>query len=178
MRDSDDFDRTLVRIVEGWFVPPQTGTYVFHASCDDSCSMMFSSTDKDTASATNILTVGWNGWRNFYDPTPSSISSTEQSLEAAKHYYFKVTHSEIRGNDYMTVGFTIKDTSNSHPNSLTGWKSVSIDAHHTFEVYKFVLPNNTDAKFRLQFSRSDLNCNGFAASSDVFTCDTSKDQCP
>lgn len=119
--------------------------------------MMFSSTDKDTASASNILTVGWNEWRNFYNPTPSSISSTEQSLEAGKHYYFKVTHSEISGNDYMTVGFTIKDTSTSHPNSLTGWKSVSIDAHHTFEIYEFVLPNNTDAKFRLQFSNSGLD---------------------
>jgi hypothetical protein len=34
-RNSDADDDALVRVVEGWFVPPQTGGYIFHASCDD-----------------------------------------------------------------------------------------------------------------------------------------------
>ena len=175
-RYTDDEDNSLVRTLEYWFVPPQTGGYIFHASCDNSCSVEMSTTDMDPSAASSIISVSWNAWRNFWDPSPASISSSEMSLEAGKHYYMKVTHSETSGFDYVTVGFTINDASTSHANSEKGWKSIYIEPHHTFEKYEILLPNNTEAGFRLQFSKSGKNCTGVSTSSDVFQC--TEELCP
>lgn len=175
-RDSDENDQSLVRVVEGWFVPPQNGKYIFHAACDDSCTLDLSTEDMNKDAATKILTAGLRGWRNFWEGDLTSISSDEITLEKDKHYYFKVTHAESNGNDYMTVGFTINDESTAHPNSQKGWKSITIDPHHTFEVYEVTVPTTPDVNYRLQFANIALKCSVFTKASDIFQCNT-KD-CP
>ena len=122
----------------------------------------------DKASATQIITATQTGWRNSW--SASSISSTAQSLTAGKHYYLKVVHDEYGGGDYMTVGFTIEDTSTAHPNSQRGWKKLTIDPNHTFEKYTVTVPSSSTANFRLQFKNAAKKCTGVTASSDVFKC--------
>jgi len=130
----------------------------------------------DMTDASEIINVGYNGWRNFWEPTPSSIKSAEQSLTAGKHYYFKVVHTETSGGDHMTVGFTINDVSQQHANSQKGQKALEINPNHIFEKYQVILPNNIEAKYRLQFKNSNFKCTGVSTSSDVFQCTT--EDCP
>lgn len=156
-RNTDDDDYSMVRTLNYWFVPPQDGDYIFHASCDDSCTVKLSTTDMDPTAASQILNVGWNDWRNFWNPTPSSIYSAPQSLLGGKHYYMEVNHMEVSGNDYMTIGFSIDDNSTAHPNSQLGWKNIWIDAHHDYEIMELVLPNDTVTSYRLQFTNEDMD---------------------
>jgi hypothetical protein len=174
-RNSDEDDNAMVRIIEYWFVPPMTGGYIFHAACDDNCIVELSTTDMDPSAATEIINVALSGWRNFYDPS-RNISSAEVTLEEGNHYYMKVTHTESGGDDYATVGFTINDASTSYPNTDQGWKSLSINPNHDFEMFEVTIPRDDTVNFRLKFSNDDLDCTGVTATSDIFQCDT--DDCP
>lgn len=176
-RNTDDDDNAMVRQLEYWFVPPQDGDYIFHASCDDSCQVYLSTTDMDPTASAQILSVSWNGWRNFWDPTPSSIYSAAQTLEAGKHYYMAVTHNEVSGDDYMTVGFTIDDTSTSHSNSYRGWKNIWFDSHPEYEIIELILPNDTATSYRIQFTNTAQNCTTLSTSTDIFACTTAKCPC-
>jgi hypothetical protein len=50
-------------VYRGWFVPPATGRYRFHQSCDDECDLTFgNSADTDT-DVTKILDI--NHWVEF-----------------------------------------------------------------------------------------------------------------
>ena len=122
------------------------------------------------ASKSTILSVGINPWRNVWSPSPANFYSAEQSLTAGKHYYMKVTHQENSGDDYVSVGFKINDSSTSKPNSLLGWKSISINPHHTYEKFEVLLPNNPTASFRIQFVNTGLKCVALTSSSDIFKC--------
>lgn len=124
----------------------------------------------DTSSKSTILSVGYNTWRNVWDPYPSTFYSAEQSLQAGKHYYMKVSHEEIAGDDYVSVGFKINDSSTSKPNSLRGWKTLSIEPHHTFEKFEVTIPNNSAAKFRVQFANTALKCVSLTTATDIFKC--------
>lgn len=168
-RNTDDEDNSLVRIIEYWFVPPKTGGYIFHASCDDYCTVDLSTVDGDSSSAANIISVGLNAWRNFYDPS-RTLTSSQQSLEEGKHYYMKVSHQEGSGDDYLTIGFTLNDTTTSYPNIDEGWRTVSIDPNHDFEIYEVTLPADDTASYRLVFGSDILNCTGVIAPADVFQC--------
>jgi hypothetical protein len=151
------YNGKMTRTIQAWFVPPQTGDYVFHASCDNHCIVYLSTTDMDSSSATAIISnSGWNAWRNYWKPS-SSIYSSSISLTVGKHYYLKVVHDDWGSSDYMTVGFTFKDISSPRPNSYKGWKKLSIDPKHTFESFTITLPNNTEAEYRLQFKNSGLS---------------------
>ena len=131
----------------------------------------------DNSAKSTILSVGYNSWRNFWSPSPSSFYSAEQTLTAGKHYYMKVTHEEISGDDYVTVGVKINDSSTSKPTSIKGWKSIAIEPHHTFEKYEVLLPNNTSANFRLQFVNAGLKCAALTKSADIFQCTSSVCPC-
>ena len=176
-RNDDTNDPQYTRIIESWFVPPQTGGYIFFASWDDSCIVELSTSDMDKTSKSIILSVGLNSWRNIWDPSPTSFYSSEQTLQAGKHYYMKVTHEEISGDDYVTVGFKINDSSAAKPNSLKGWKTLYIEPHHTFEKFEVLLPNNPSASFRIQFTNTALKCVSLTKSSDIFTCTSSLCPC-
>ena len=131
----------------------------------------------DKSAKSTILSVGYNSWRNFWSPSPSSFYSAEQTLTAGKHYYMKVTHEEISGDDYVTVGVKINDSSTSKPTSFKGWKSIAIEPHHTFEKYEVLLPNNTSANFRLQFVNAGLKCAALTKYADIFQCTSSVCPC-
>ena len=169
-RNDDTSDPQYTRIIETWFVPPQTGGYIFFASWDDNWVVELSTADMDMTSKSTILSVGINSWRNVWNPSPSNFYSAEQSLTAGKHYYMKVTHQEYSGDDYVSVGFKINDSSTSKPNSLLGWKSISINPHQIFEKFEVLLPNNPTASFRIQFVNTGLKCVALTSSSDIFTC--------
>ena len=127
-----------------------------------------STTDMDKASKATILTSGYNAWRNVWSPSPTNFYSEEKTLEAGKHYYMKITHYEGSGDDYVSVGFKINDLTAAKPNSLKGWKSVSIEPNHVFEKFEVLLPNNPAANFRIQFTNSRLSCSALTKSSDIF----------
>jgi hypothetical protein len=175
-RNTDDEDHSLVRTLEFWFVPPKTGGYIFHASCDDYCTVDLSTVDKDSSSASNIMGISWNGWRNFWAPT-RTLTSNEQSLEEGKHYYMKVAHQESYGSDYLTIGFTLNDAATTYPNIDAGWKTVAIDPKHDFEIYEVALPADDTASYRLVFGSDYLVCTGVIASADVFQCDSKTCPC-
>jgi hypothetical protein len=175
-RNTDDEDNSLVRTLEFWFVPPKTGGYIFHASCDDYCTVDLSTVDRDSSAASNILGVSTNGWRNFWQPS-RTLTSAEKTLEEGKHYYMKVGHQESDGSDYLTIGFELNDAGSSYPNVDAGWKTIAIDPKHDFEIYEVTLPADDTANYRLVFGSDTLECTGVIASDDVFQCDSKTCPC-
>ena len=161
-------DERYTRTLEYWFIPPQTANYTFHASCDDYCSAYISTTPDDSSSLTQVLSVYWNNWRNFWNPSPDSISSdTPVALTAGQHYYMKVYHQDSGYGEYVTVGFTTDDVSVSRPNSQSEWKKLTIDGNQTFEEYQIDIPYTSNASYRVAFD----TCATYG-SSTAFGCST------
>ena len=172
--DSTDFTRT----VEGWFVPPQDGDYIFHATCDDSCWVYLSTTPDDVSASAEIISTGWSDWRNFWDPHSSTLYSDAQTLTGGSHYYIKVIHDDYGYSDDFAVGFTIEDTSTAHPNSFKGYNKLTIDPQHVFEEFTLEIPSTADVSYRMRFTNSyDNSCTGLNDAEQIFTYCNS-DRCP
>ena len=165
---TNENDNRLTRSIEAWFVPPKTGSYIFHGSCDDSCTLDLSTTPDSKSSATSILTVGRHGQFNSWS-TNSTHMSAAQSLTAGQKYYMKVIFDDYGWTDYMSFGFTIDDSSTQVANSQKGWKELTINPSHVFESFELELPANPDVSYRLRFeSPSYNNCTNVNDATEIF----------
>jgi len=144
----------MTRTVEAWFVPPQSGDYIFHGSCDDWCTVYLSTTSGDKSAAAQILSVGWvGGWRNTWAPT-SNNTSAAQTLVAGEKYYIKVIHDDYWSNNWMNIGFTIDDNTTAVENSDRGFNKIVIDPAHIFESFIIEIPENPDVSYKLKFGHN------------------------
>lgn len=165
-------DDRFTRSLEYWFVPPQTGNYTFHAACDDYCSVSLSTTDMDSSAATQILSIGYDNWRNFWSPYQTITAASSYELTEGNHYYMKVMHQDGGGDEHMTIGFTIEDDSTPVSNSQRSWKRLRLDGNHTFEEYQVVVPNTANVNYRVSWN----SCTALATA-DAFACTTTKCPC-
>jgi hypothetical protein len=115
--------------IEGWFIPPTTGDYVFF-TCSDDPSALYLSTDDSPANKHLIAAEpSWNNPRQWVATsrrnadTPENRSDTYDSTEwptgnkitltAGKKYYMQSYHTEGGGGD--NVGATFKLASEADP---------------------------------------------------------------
>jgi len=118
-----DYGNQLV----GWFVPPETGNYIFFTNSDDP-SNLYLSTDDDPANKLWIAQeAGWSNARNWVSVGGGSIVDDKRSdyfinsewptldikLNAGERYYLESIHTEGGGGD--SVAATVIRTSDPDP---------------------------------------------------------------
>jgi ELWxxDGT repeat protein len=93
--------------MRGYICVPQTGSYTFWISSDDS-SELYLSTDDTEANKTLIAWVyGYTSFRD-YDKYASQ-KSVQITLQAGHRYYIEARHKEGTGNDFISVGWQMPD---------------------------------------------------------------------
>ena len=119
----------FARRVSGFFIPPQTGNYVFFLSSDDQ-SRLYISTNSDQPAAKVLVAAqsDWNDARMWVSGTDATQRRSDQFtpdggitfpygmgiyLEAGKRYYIEAIHREGSGGDNLAV--TYKLTSENDP---------------------------------------------------------------
>jgi N-acetylmuramoyl-L-alanine amidase CwlA len=78
-------------VYTGYFKAPATAKYRFYVSCDDECSVRFSTVNKDPSAATKVYTSdGWTSYRSYLG---GGRKITEWfNLNSAEYYYMEVKH--------------------------------------------------------------------------------------
>ena len=127
-----------------------------------------STTPDDKDSATEILTIENDRWRNFWSPSGTHESSSH-TLTAGEHYYIKVIQ-DAEGSDpnYINLGFTIDDESTPVENSFHGFSQFKADPGHTFESFELTIPNNPDVSYKLKFDGNSPDCKGVTDPTMIF----------
>jgi hypothetical protein len=169
----------ITKKIEGWFIPPRTSNYTFIASCDDIWTIDFSLTENDSSSPQRILTTtNYTSWRSFTEVEDYQKSQTIE-LEADKYYYMKIYHYDIGGENHMSIGLNIGDTTNPHMKSLKGWEHLYIEPHHIFEKFQITVANDTTLTFRLKFDRGSEStlCTNVTEIKDIFECNSTSCPC-
>ena len=96
-----------------FFIPPQSGDYVFWIASDDH-SELYLSSDTDASNKTRIASVsGWTRARQW--DKYASQESAPVALEAGQPYYMEVLHKEGSGGDHVAIGVTFPDASEERP---------------------------------------------------------------
>lgn len=62
--------------IQSVFIAPQSGQYVFAASCDDKCSVYLSSTDSSADNKEIIALQSWTGYNEWTKYDLKSVSTT------------------------------------------------------------------------------------------------------
>lgn len=92
---------------------PQTGTYTFWISSDDSSELYLSTDDTEANKKLIAWVYGATQFRN-YNKYPSQ-KSVEISLQAGNRYYIEARHKEGTGNDFISVGWLMPDGALERP---------------------------------------------------------------
>lgn len=102
--------------IQGYLVPPSTGTYYFWIAGDDDCQL-FLSTDDQEGNKTMIAEV--NGWSQQYEWNKyTSQKSAAITLSANQAYYIEVLHKEAGGGDRVAVGWAKPGESTTSPSAV------------------------------------------------------------
>ncbi|MEM7144699.1 MAG: hypothetical protein AAF591_06165 [Verrucomicrobiota bacterium] len=114
-------NRSLVwnRYIErtrGYFIPAESGSFVFMISGDNECEFRLSTND-NPSNASVIASVSAAGvsYRDF--SVEANQVSAGQSLVAGEEYYFEILHKEGGGEDHCTV---FVDAPSAPPGTMTG----------------------------------------------------------
>jgi len=103
--------------MRGYFLPPQSGTYIFWLATDDNGELWLS-TDDDPANATRIAYISsWAGSRNWNKY--ASQQSAGISLVAGQRYYIEALQKEGGGGDNIAVAVERPDGTFDGPISCT-----------------------------------------------------------
>ena len=134
--------RLYFDVLEGYFVPPANGNYVFFISFADRC-WAYLSTDESAANKYQVLSVGgWSDPRNWvsshdYSPSqartdqcnnsqwPGALGPNTITLQGGKRYYFMVVHHDPSwcGGDWFAATYkneTAVDPNTGSAPTLTG----------------------------------------------------------
>ncbi|GIV30859.1 MAG: hypothetical protein KatS3mg029_0210 [Saprospiraceae bacterium] len=96
-----NYDNKFGTRVYGWLIPPQSGTYTFNVTADES-ARLYLSTDSSYLHKSLIASVESATGIGQHDKFPSQTSSPVQ-LEAGKKYYIELLHKEKNGADHFNV---------------------------------------------------------------------------
>jgi hypothetical protein len=125
--------------VTGWFVPPQTGQYVFFLSSDDQGEFWLNTSASPDFPNLIAEEPEWNTFRNWVgterrnpdapenrsDTLPWTMWPTGNtiSLTAGQRYYFEAFMKEGTGGDHLSVTYKLAgepDPANGTPTRMTG----------------------------------------------------------
>jgi len=118
--------------IQGWLIPPVTGTYTFWISGDDQ-SQLFLSKDEDHTNATLIAQVpGWTNpreWDKYVQQKSVSIS-----LEAGQRYFIRALMKEGFGGDNLAVRWQFPDGTIEDPLELRHCSLPGSTLHTNFRI--------------------------------------------
>ncbi|HTI69173.1 MAG TPA: LamG-like jellyroll fold domain-containing protein [Candidatus Limnocylindria bacterium] len=106
--------------VQGLFVAPSTGDYIFYLSADDDTDL-FLGTDSTAASKRLIAQeTSWDSylnWPSAGSPRRSDTANGRIHLTAGNSYYLEMIHHQGGGSDNATVTYSIPSAGESDPTS-------------------------------------------------------------
>ncbi|XP_065648508.1 uncharacterized protein LOC100201507 isoform X17 [Hydra vulgaris] len=94
--------------VHGWFLPPQSGKYIFYTSCDDECEFYISNNDDPKNKKIIIAQDDWSK-HNEWDKYPAQQTSKTIDLQKEQGYYIEALMSDTSGDDHLSVGVRLPD---------------------------------------------------------------------
>ncbi|MBN1674572.1 MAG: DUF2341 domain-containing protein [Kiritimatiellae bacterium] len=116
-----EFDDSYGSRIRGWIHPPRNGAYTFWVSSDDN-SELWLSTDEDRANRVKIAWEDASSGHNVWET--GNEQSTSIWLEAGCRYYIEALHKEDSGNDNLSAGWQLPDSTLDRPISgqyLSTW---------------------------------------------------------
>lgn len=109
--------------MRGYVCVPQTGTYTFWISSDDSSELYLSTDDTEGNKKLIAWVYGATQFKN-YDKYPSQ-KSVQVTLQAGYRYYIEARHKEGTGNDFISVGWQLPDGTLERP--IAGNRIIGIE---------------------------------------------------
>ncbi|HEY0771183.1 MAG TPA: Ig-like domain-containing protein, partial [Sphingobacteriaceae bacterium] len=128
---------------------PQTGTYTFWISSDDSSELYLSTDDSETNKRLIAWVYGATPFRN-YDKYPSQ-KSVQITLQAGHRYYIEARHKEGSGNDFVSVGWQLPNGTLERP--IAGNHLIGIEPQRNAPTYI----NITSPQPNQNFTSSTVN---------------------
>lgn len=148
-------------ILSGFFVPPATNTYIFHATCDDKCILKLSQTDMSTNDAAEIINIASYATRGFYsDTSRTDLSSAEITLTGGNHYYMELLQVNTNSAGYAQVSVEIKNSPvTDHQNAKREVQYMQMTATNVdYDTTILTITNpDPDASFKIYFRDPDDN---------------------
>ena len=143
----EDFDDSVaitktnyLQVLDGWFKAPDTGSYTFMITCDDTCRLEFDASNhygsgSSPSLSTIVESTSYGYLRNYNvrsgnnnQVSETRISSSAQSLVGGRYYRIRGQHKQSSGDAHFTVAVKISGVSTSgHPNAVGEIQSFEID---------------------------------------------------
>ncbi|HEY5911603.1 MAG TPA: PA14 domain-containing protein [Verrucomicrobiae bacterium] len=99
--------------IRGFLIPPQDGNYTFWIASDDSSELWLSPSD-NPRDKTKVAFVSGFVPRGQWNGQPSQ-KSQPITLKAKRPYYFETLHKQGGGEDHLSVGWQLPDSSRERP---------------------------------------------------------------
>jgi len=99
--------------IRGFLIPPQDGNYTFWIASDDGSELWLSPTD-NPKDKTRIASVSGFVQRGRWNAQPSQKSQSI-TLKARRPYYFETLHKQGGGEDFLSVGWQLPDSTLERP---------------------------------------------------------------
>jgi hypothetical protein len=110
--DSGDTLENYGGRIRGYFIPPESGNWIFYLRSDDASQLFFNPTGPD-ASGKVLITEELTCCGSF-----SAHASAPQALVGGRQYYIEVLYKEGGGGDYAQVAAKLSNDP-TNPNTLT-----------------------------------------------------------
>lgn len=98
--------------IRGLLIPPQSGNYTFQLASDDSSELWLSASESPNARTRIASVAGYVPKGKWDNPGQRSQPVT---LTARHPYYFEVLHKQGTGEDHLTVGWQLPDSTLERP---------------------------------------------------------------
>ncbi len=99
--------------IRGFLVPPQDGNYTFWIASDDGSELWLSPSD-NPKDKTRVALVSGFVQRGQWNAQPSQ-KSQPITLKAKRPYYFETLHKQGSGEDFLSVGWQLPDSTVERP---------------------------------------------------------------